>query len=289
MLHDEVDLGLAGLVLAMPVVQRVVVERRARLLQLVCDEHLGELAPVDELRGLVVDPIREIESGLVEVEPGIEQHELVVLRVDVAAEGDAVRMGAVDAHDDLRPLHELGAFLGLGVGQLEFGIGIGELPAGLLDDGTEGGAENGGIDTSLVLGEVLLEVLHNVPLFVSSREVALGLRIGEDGGRHAADDEEGLEVVEHLAVGEVGKVAGLGEVERPLIAYSAAERDDEFREGERVDEDVANATDRDVADFREGELEERSGGDDMQGLDLFVEIPEGCDGPGASLDLVEEE
>ena len=90
-------------------------------------------------------------------------------------------------------------------------------------------------------------------------------------------------------MGEVGKVARLGEVERPLIAYSAVERGDEFREGERVDEDVANATDRDVADFREGELEERSGGDDMQGLDLFVEIPKRRDGPGASLDLVEEE
>ena len=116
------------------------------------------------------------------------RYELVVLRVDVAAEGDAVRMGAVDAHDDLRPLHEIGAFLGLGVGQLEFGIGIGELPAGLLDDGTESGAENGGIDTSLVLGEVLLEVLHDVPLFVSSREVALGLRIGEEEKRLAGDD-----------------------------------------------------------------------------------------------------
>ena len=97
-------------------------------------------------------------------------------------------MGAVDAHDDLRPLHEIGAFLGLGVGQLEFGIGIGELLAGLLDDGTESGAENGGIDTSLVLGEVLLEVLHDVPLFVSSREVALRLRIGEEEKRLAGDD-----------------------------------------------------------------------------------------------------
>ena len=66
------------------------------------------------------------------------------------------------------------------IGSGRFGIGIGELPAGLLDDGTESGAENGGIDTSLVLGEVLLEVLHDVPLFVSSREVALRLRIGEE-------------------------------------------------------------------------------------------------------------
>ena len=35
-------------------------------------------------------------------------------------EGDAVRTGAVDAHDNLRPFHESGAFLGLGVGRLEF-------------------------------------------------------------------------------------------------------------------------------------------------------------------------